>query len=314
MKLYNLITEYLESLKYSIKKRTFLNYCQTATKHIKPNIGKEDISALDGSILNNFFISQNNPQGKIAPSQNTLRLCKTIINRALAYAFEKKYISNFCKITICFKNTNPAKIESFLQSEANRIEKYILENKKYYNFGVVLCLHTGIRIGELLALKWENVDLKNKIININSTICDIAFEHKMLRIEDKPKSVASIREIPITSQTATILKELKKHQKGNSPFVVSRPNGKQIFVRAYQDSFQRLLKKLCIRPRGFHALRHTFATNCYKLGMDIKTLSELLGHSSPAITLKIYVHTDIEHKRKALNMVAKKTRQTCARP
>lgn len=313
MKLIDLLLEYLEVARYSIKRRTLLNYSQNINNYVKDDIGQSDINILDNNILNTYILSKYKGYTENGTlSSSTLKITKTIINRALNYAYEKGYIDRNIRITTNFKKTSIPKIESLTTAEANKIEKDIVEGKRYYSYGVVLCLHTGLRIGELLALKWQDVDLKNKIISVKTTSCDISFENKMYHIEDVPKSASSLREIPLTCEITALLKELKAYQKGNSEYVVSRPNGKQIYIRSYQDSFERLLKRLKIRHYGFHSLRHTFATRCYKLGMDIKTLSELLGHSSPAVTLKIYVHTDMELKRNAINMVAKKIRQQTA--
>lgn len=309
MKLIDLLMEYLDIARYSIKRRTLLGYSQNINNYVSADIGQRDINILDNNILNTYILSKYKGYTENGTlSSSTLKITKTIINRALNYAYEKGYIDRNIRITTNFKKTTIPKVESLTTAEANKIERDIVDNKRYYSYGVVLCLYSGLRIGELLALKWKDVDLKNKVISVKTTSCDISFENKMYHIEDVPKSASSLREIPFTHEITALLKELKAYQCGNSEYVVSRPNGKQIYIRSYQDSFERLLKRLKIRHYGFHSLRHTFATRCYKLGMDIKTLSELLGHSSPAVTLKIYVHTDMELKRNALNMVAKKIR------
>lgn len=313
MKLIDLLMEYLDIARYSIKRRTLLNYSQNINNYVSDDIGQRDINILDNNILNTYILSKyKNYTENGTLSSSTLKITKTIINRALNYAYEKGYTDRNIRITTNFKKTTIPKVESLTTAEANKIERDIVDNKRYYSYGVVLCLYSGLRVGELLALKWKDVDLKNKVISVKTTSCDISFENKMYHIEDVPKSASSLREIPLTCEITALLKELQRYQKGNSEYVVSRPNGKQIYIRAYQDSFERLLKRLKIRHYGFHSLRHTFATRCYKLGMDIKTLSELLGHSSPAVTLKIYVHTDMELKRNALNMVAKKIRHQSA--
>lgn len=311
MKLYDLLCEYLDASKFSIKKRTLFNYLQVMTKHIPQDIGQTDINVLDINMLNNYMLHSGNNEAcsKTVPL-SVLKIVKTIINRALNYAFNRGYIKNDIRITANLKKPSISRVEGLTSSEAHKIETYIIENKRYYSYGVIISMYTGLRIGELLALKWEDIDLNNKIISVKTTKCDIAFASKTYHIEDAPKSASSLREIPITHEIVTLLKELKAYQGGNCRYVISRPNGKQIFVRAYQDSFERLLNRLKIKHYGFHFLRHTFATRCYKLGMDIKTLSELLGHSSPSVTLKIYVHTDMELKRNAINMVAKKIRQS----
>ena len=310
MKLYDLILEYFDKYKYELKKRTLFNYYQNIRNYIKNDIGQCELQNMDNDKLNNSILSKYKGYGSNGTlSASTLKITKTIINQSLNYGYNKGYFQHNLKITVSFKQVNIPKIESFTNYEANIIEKDIRDNKRFYSYGVLLSLYTGLRIGELLALKWEDIDLKNKIMSIKTTTCDIAFENQMYHIEDTPKSASSLREVPLTLEIISMLKELQKFQNYNSKYVISRATGKQIKVRSYQDSFERLLKRLNIRHYGFHSLRHTFATRCYKLGMDIKTLSELLGHSNPAVTLKIYVHTDMDTKRLALTKITKKIRQ-----
>ena len=313
MKLYDLILEYLNESKYSIKKRTLLNYYQNTNSYVKDSIGQSELQDIDNNILNDYILSKYKGYSETGTlGSSTLKITKTIINQALDYGYEKKYFPDNKKITTNFKQDSISKIETLTNYEANKVEQDIIDNKRFYSYGVLISMYTGLRIGELLALKWTDIDFKNKIMSVNTTSCDISCGKKMYHIEDTPKSESSLREIPLTNETLSLLKGLKEYQKNNSKYVVSRSTGKQIKTRAYQDSFSRLLKRLNVRHYGFHSLRHTFATRCYKLGMDIKTLSELLGHSSPAITLKIYVHTDIDTKRNALTLIAKKIRQISA--
>lgn len=313
MKLYDLIVEYLENAKYSIKQRTLLNYYQNINNYVRYELGQKDVLELDKKVLNDYLLSQYKGYGENGTlASSTLKITKTIINKSLEYGYNKGYFTQNIRVSASFKQDSISKIETLTNNEAFIIEKDIIENKRYYSYGVLISMYTGLRIGELLALKWTDIDFQNKIMSVNTTSCDISFGKKMYHIEDTPKSESSLREIPLTNETLSLLKGLKEYQKNNSQYVVSRSTGKQIKTRAYQDSFSRLLKRLNIRHYGFHSLRHTFATRCYKLGMDIKTLSELLGHSSPAVTLKIYVHTDIETKRFALSKIAKKIRQISA--
>lgn len=191
------------------------------------------------------------------------------------------------------------------KNEQIKIEKHILGNKKYYQYGILICLYTGLRLGELVALKWQNVDFKNKIIYIEKSVSIISQNHKTLTIEDTPKTTSSVRVIPISKQLLEILKRLK--QDASCEYVAYSRNGKQLKPRAYQKAFENLLKKLKIKHHGFHSLRHTFATRLLENKIDIKTISELMGHSSPTITLNRYVHTNLQNKRKAMEIFNKKS-------
>lgn len=171
------------------------------------------------------------------------------------------------------------------------------------NFGFLLCLYTGLRIGELLALEWSDIDFTKNELSVSKTCYDGKDENgRFCRITDKPKTVNSIRIVPIPKQLIPLLREQKK--KATNEFVVS--NGvKVISVRSYQKTFAILLKNLNILHRGFHCLRHTFATRALECGMDVKTLSEILGHKNPTITLNRYVHSLMEHKKDMMNKVGK---------
>lgn len=206
------------------------------------------------------------------------------------------------------KNQQIRKVQALEKQEQARLEKYILENEKKYHYGILLTLYTGLRLGEVIALKWQNVDMKNKLIYIDKTLSTISQNHKTLTIESSPKTQSSIREIPISNQLLFLLKQLKL--KSTNDYVIVSHNNKQIKPRAYQKSFENLLKKLHIKHYGFYELRHTFATRLLENGVDIKTISELLGHSSPTITLNRYVHTNLQNKRKAMEILTKKSAKT----
>ena len=297
MKLKNIVSEYLESIKYSIKQKTYLFYLQIISTYIAKF--NEEIST------NNLveFIAKI----KEKYSYSTTKLVKSLINRSLNFAFENEILDTKICIKLDLKNKQFRKVQALEKSEQIKLEKYILGSKKVYHYGILLSLYTGLRLGEVIALKWQNVDLKNKIIYIDKSVSIISHNHKTLTIESSPKTQSSIREIPISKQLQILLKMLKQNSKND--YVITSHNNKQLSPRAYQKSFENLLKKLHIKHYGFHALRHTFATRLLENGVDIKTISELLGHSSPTITLNRYVHTNLQNKRKAMERISTKTPQ-----
>lgn len=175
--------------------------------------------------------------------------------------------------------------------------------KKPKLIGIVICLYTGLRIGELLALQWSDIDLSKGIISVSKS-CHFGHnkngEYK--RFIDTPKTNHSARIIPVPKQLLPILKNHKKES--NSKYVIS-DNEHAVAVRSYQRSFELLQKRLNIPRRGFHALRHTFATRAIECGMDVKSLSEILGHKNPTITLNRYAHSLMEHKAEMMNRIGK---------
>ncbi len=195
----------------------------------------------------------------------------------------------------------------FTEAEQQRIEDEIAKmlqkrSSRHKLNGIVICLHTGLRIGELLALEWEDIDFENALMTIAKTCRDGKDENgNYKKIVDRPKTYSSRRVIPLSKGLLALLTEMKAESKSN--FVISDSNGNTVHVRSFQRSYELLLKRLGIPHKKFHALRHTFATRANERAMDDKTLSEVLGHKSPVITLKLYVHSLLDHKRKMMEQV-----------
>ena len=170
--------------------------------------------------------------------------------------------------------------------------------------GVMIVLYTGLRIGEICALHWNDIDIKNDLIHVNHTVSRVLStdgKHKTKLVLSTPKTTASKRIIPIPSGLKTILQNVSD----KNGFVVSSTDS-FMDTRTFDYRFKRLLKTKALKNIHFHVLRHTFATSCLQYGMDVKTLSEILGHSSATITLNTYVHSSMKNKREQLEKVLKK--------
>ena len=301
MKFISITYEYLNEIKYSIKQRTYLFYCQIAEIYLSKYFDV-DIKELSNEVVNEIILTK-----LIDYSSSTLKLIIGLIKRVLAFAYGKGCLVNPIIIKGKIRNKSYKSVQALDRQEQQKLEDYILNNKKFYHYGVLVSLYTGIRIGELLSLKWDKVNTKDKVIYIETTTCKISQNHKTIDLVDLPKTNSSMRQIPITPYLNKMLIELKNYQQNKSEYVISKSLGKKIDVRTYQASFERLLKKLNIKHYGFHSLRHTFATRLLENNVDIKTISELLGHSSPSITLNRYVHSNLQNKIKALQILTKKS-------
>lgn len=194
-------------------------------------------------------------------------------------------------------------VECFTPTEQKMLEQAVINDRRDKMKGVLICLYTGLRIGELLALEWSDIDFAKAELAVSKTCHDGKDKNGCFcRITDTPKTSHSSRVIPLPKQLLPILREMKKNSK--NPLVIS--SGEKILsVRSYQRSFELLQRKLGLSRRGFHALRHTFATRAIECGMDIKSLSEILGHKNPMVTLNRYVHSLMEHKRAMMDKLGK---------
>lgn len=193
-------------------------------------------------------------------------------------------------------------------NEERRLLGYLTGSHDRYSLGVLICLFTGMRIGEVCALKWEDVDMESGIIRVRRTVhrvyvVDNGPKHSELML-DFPKTATSYRDIPIINDLADILSEYSLTGRSGECFVISgdtRPTEPQTM----RNHFKRLVASLGIPLRRFHGLRHTFATRCVEARCDYKTLSAILGHTNVSTTLNLYVHPGLEQKRRCVEEMAK---------
>lgn len=301
------LQEWLENyVKLTAKERTLRRYSEIVNLHIIPKLGNIELTKLDSIRLQKFvteLLHCGNKKTGEGLASNSVNVIITVLQRSIRTAFDV----NLVKENLADKIQRPKCVEKQIQCfsifEQKLIEKAILNCKKKYMIGILVCLYTGLRIGELLALEWTDVDLTCGIISVTKTCFDGKMSNGNFgRLIDVPKTMSSNREIPIPKQLLPLLKAYKKKCNFNS-FICS--NKGSISLRSYQRNFSALLERIHIPHRGFHALRHTFATRALECGMDIKTLSDILGHKSPTITLNRYAHSLIEHKRDMMNQLGK---------
>ena len=302
MKYIDWLIQWLENyIRPSVKVRTYERYRLIVEQHIKDKTGSIELNDLSPLVLQSFITellqSGNKRTGK-GLSANSVNAVISVIQSSLRTAhllgLTKEYMADKLKRPKLIERP----VECFSLKEQKQIEQAVLNSKKDKLFGILLCLYSGLRIGELIALQWSDIDFAKGTLTVSKSCHD----GQNGLIIDEPKTATSRRTIPLPKQLMPLVKMLKK--RSDSDFVVSS-HGKPVSVRSYQRSFELLLKKLDIPHRGFHSLRHTFATRAIECGMDVKTLSEILGHKNPTVTLNRYAHSLMEHKQDMMNRLGK---------
>lgn len=276
--------------------------------HILPDLGGVKITKITATMINSFAMKkmQNGRlDGKGGLSATYVRNMMLIISSAMKYAADEQMCLPLK--TPIFVPVAPKKDLPILSlTDQKKLENHLLLGLDPTRIGVLLSLYTGLRIGEVCALSWEDIDFESNILHVRHTVSrvkntDTSSSSKSVLIIDEPKTESSTRDIPIASVLQPVLKQIIAT--ASSKYVISEASS-FLSPRTLEYRYHRLLDACGVKSINYHALRHTFATRCVEAGMDIKTLSEILGHSDPSITLKIYVHSSMERKRNQLEKLA----------
>lgn len=281
---------WLKSVKISCKMSTYSIYEYICNAYLIPNFGKYKKKEINKEIIINFTEKLLNKGLKPKTVKDILIILKQVL----------KYAN--IDIDFTMPKIKKKEIQILTKNDQKKLEAELSKSIDEKSIGLLLSLYTGLRIGEICALKWKNIDLKNKLINIEKTLIrvknfDKKIKTKTIVILDEPKSISSIRTIPIPNFILPILKNLKKEDN----FFLLTGSTSFIEPRCYANYFKKIINGLNLKKYNFHALRHTFATRCIESGFDPKTLSEILGHSDVKITLDRYVHPSFETKIKMMN-------------
>lgn len=300
MRFSEILQLWINSSRIKNKGATENKYLFMIERHIKPDLGNIRVSKLKASAINTFLdrkFREGRLDGTGGLSPSYIKTLSVIISSALRYAASEGLCMPLGAAV--YKPPIPRKdIRILDKSTQKRLEQQLSIDMDETRLGILVALQTGMRIGEICALSWDDIDLYGRVIHIRHTIARVKGEtgsgKKTQLILDVPKTKSSIRDIPISTVLLPVLYDMK--ERTGSGYLVS---GKAEFVstRTFDYRYKKVLEKTEIPPLNFHSLRHTFATRCVEAGMDVKTLSELLGHSNVSITLNTYVHPSLEAKR-----------------
>jgi len=282
-----------------VKRSTFAAYSLILKNHLLPYFG--EMTYLSEEVVQEFVFAKLDA-GK---SQKTVKDMLIVLKMVNKFAVKHEYMP-YRQIDVRFPTDRErTALPVFCRSDQRRVMNYVVENFSFRNLGIYICLSAGLRIGEICALKWGDLDASRGVIVIDKTIQRIYFSedgrtHTELII-DTPKSANSIREIPMTKELLRIIKPLKKIV--NQSFYVLTNSSKPTEPRTYRNYYSKLIGKIGIPRLKFHGLRHSFATRCIESRCDYKTVSVLLGHSNISTTLNLYVHPDMDQKKRCVEQM-----------
>lgn len=289
--------------KERVKPRTYSRYQSIIELHLIPELGDVSIENLKRRAIQEFLTKKkkegNLLSGKALSSAST-NLILTVLSMAFKYAIDME----ICEDNPCLRlkriPEDCKQIEAFTRDEQKKIETYIKNSDDRRLFGILLGFYSGMRIGELIALEWQDVNFDKCIIYVNKTAYRDKSKTGIWKVcIDKPKTKSSERVIPLPACIFDLLKKYSMTAK--SDYVVENKKGERMSIRSYQYIFEKLTEKVSVRRLNFHAIRHTFATRAIECGMDIKTLSEIMGHKNASITLNRYTHSMLDTKIAMMN-------------
>lgn len=299
---------WMENNRIRLKGGTINKYRNLIDAHIMPELGSVKLNNITSTVVNNF-LTQKLQKGRIDKtgglSASYVRSIMLIVNSAIKFAVAEQMCLPL-KTPIMKPSNFKTEITVLSVDEQKRLETHLRSDLDPTKAGIYISLHTGLRIGEICALAWDDVDFKNRIIKIRHTVARVRDSEREKEtatklIIDTPKTPSSTRDIPISSDLLPILEEI--HNFSSSAYVISE-TAEFISPRTYEYRYHRLLDESGIASVNYHALRHTFATRCIEAGVDVKSLSEILGHSNVGITLNTYVHSSMELKRSQLEKLS----------
>ena len=306
-----LLTDWQTTIKrYELKPSSYDRLEQIIHNNIIPYIGYLQVSAITSQDIQQYI---NQLTDKY--SYSTIKKAYNAINAVMKLAIERDYIrKNPCSSVRLPKQMQRPKsdIEFFTDEEVELITRAAIRKYKTgryiykHGYAIILLLNTGLRVGELLALKWSNVNFENKQLYISETRGQVierqADEKKYIMVDRSTKTQSSCRYVPINAKSEEALMYFKSLGY-NNPYVMANSDQNVISYRNLFRILSNILEDNNINHGSLHTLRHTFATRLFKNNVDIKVISELLGHSDISITYNIYTHVIQEQKKKAVDIL-----------
>ena len=290
-----------EDKKQYVKRSPFAAYTLLIENHILPSFG--EMALVEEQDVQTFVFRKLNE----GLSHKTIKDILIVLKMILRFG-AKNQMTEYRQIDIKFPTERDKhSIDILNRSHQKQIMEYIRLHFTFKNLGIYICLSAGMRIGEICALTWDDLDVENGIIHVRKTIQRIYVieEHRKYTevILDTPKTKNSIREIPMTKNLLKMIRPIKKIVNGNFYVLTNEP--KPTEPRTYRNYYKQFMQSLGLPLIKFHGLRHSFATRCIESKCDYKTVSVLLGHSNISTTLNLYVHPNLEQKKRCMEQMSR---------
>lgn len=292
--------QFLNNCRYRVKQSTLARYRETIIRHIAPAFAHISLQNLTGSAIERFAAAKLADGLSVKTVRDILSVIAQIIRSA-----ENSCLLPAGRVRFALPKVRRREIRILTRQEQDTLLTFSLANG-CRAIGIALSLMTGLRIGELCALRWSDVDFTDNVICVRRTVLRISdpenTTYRTRILMGAPKSAAGVRIVPVASFLIAVLRRLCRASVPDGYILTG--TDKFIEPTNYYAAYRRWLKALGIAPRPFHTLRHTFATRCVENGMDVKSLSEILGHTSVAFTMNCYVHPSLDNKRAQIERLA----------
>lgn len=299
----DLLEQWLQNSRIRYKQSTYSKYKYIIDSHLAPMVGEMQVKDIDTAKIN-FLLGNKMKNGGLSRGEPLspayVRTMAVILKAVLDYGVREE-ICGFLKPEIYKPAMKNRKIHTLTHAEYRQLQGHCQKHLNVTSIGILIALGTGLRVGELCALRWKDIDARNQLLHVCQTVSRMKDDNgKCKWLMEQPKTASSVRDIPIPDRLMEYL--LQMEGRSGSAYVVS---GNENFTnpRTFEYRYHKEVRASNIASINFHALRHTFATRCVEGGMDIKTLSEILGHSNASITLNTYVHSSLDLKKRQMEKV-----------
>lgn len=297
---------WFQSKKTQVKETTSNKYFNLLHSYILPDLGQVCTISITTELLENHcnYLLSTGGKNRNGLSPKTVSDVLSVIRSILQFVVQKGMVIS-CDANLIHVKQQVSEMRVLSRNEQEELYHYLYTELTPGNIGILISLFTGLRVGEVCALRWEDISFPEQAIYVHQTMQRVQVKNdpnqKTKIIITAPKSACSIRTIPIPDLLVPVLELYKTTAIG---YVLTNSHQRIMEPRTLQNYFKKALRNSSIKDANFHSLRHTFATRCIELGFDVKTLSEILGHAGVNITMNRYVHPSMELKKENMQRLS----------